>query len=42
MTDQNIKLRAAEIVDMALNMRCQTISHKVMIELVRDIKNENY
>jgi tryptophan halogenase len=42
MTDQNIKLRAAEIVDMALNMRCQTISHKVMIDLIRDIKNENY
>lgn len=42
MTDSDTKLRAAEIVDMALNMRCQTISHKTMIEIIRDLKNENY
>jgi tryptophan halogenase len=42
MTNHDTKLRAAEIVDLTLNMRCQTISHKTMIELIRDIKNENY
>ena len=42
MTDQDAKLRADEVIDHALNLRCQTIPHRTMIEYIRNIKNENY
>jgi tryptophan halogenase len=42
MTDQDAKLRAEEVIDHALNLRCQTIPHRTMIEYIRNIKNENY
>jgi hypothetical protein len=42
MVDQDSKLRANEVVDHALNLRCQTVPHRTMIEYIRNIKNENY
>ena len=42
MVDHDSKLRATEVVDHALNLRCQTVPHRTMIEYIRNIKNENY
>lgn len=42
LTGHDIKLRAEEVIDHALRLRCQTIPHKTMIEYIRNIKNENY
>jgi tryptophan halogenase len=42
LTDHDTKLRAEEVIDHALRLRCQTIPHKTMIEYIRNIKNENY
>jgi tryptophan halogenase len=42
MVDRDSKLRAEEVVDHALRLRCQTVPHRTMIEYIRNIKNENY
>lgn len=42
MVDNDSKLRADEVVDHALNLRCQTVDHRTMLEFIRNIRNENY
>jgi hypothetical protein len=42
MVSHDKKQEANFIVDNEKNLRCQTIPHKVMLDVIRNLKNENY
>ena len=42
MVSDDKKQEARFIVDNEKNLRCQTIPHKVMLDVIRNLKNENY